>query len=256
MQTHIRFLTFLFCFLTLPLWSGCFYVLEAEKQRQETVRQNSLQQCSEYIKKIELSLHDYLDSNSMCFPPLYTVAQDGKPLHSWRVLLLPFLGEQDLYEKIRLDEPWDSNHNKQFHSRMPSVYQCPSNSRKGCCYSVIAGKGFVPDRSGQGRYIREFMGEFIGGTSNVIAIVEVKEPFNWMDPTADVDLEELLKGINSPRGRVSSFHTGGMNVGMFDGAVWFFPDSVETDVLRSLAEPADDKGIGVEYIWFLQSQKH
>ena len=47
-----------------------------------------------------------------CFPPAYSVDKDGRPLHSWRVLLLPYLDEEELYKQLRLDEPWDSPHNK------------------------------------------------------------------------------------------------------------------------------------------------
>lgn len=45
-------------------------------------------------------------------PPSHTVDADGKPLHSWRVLLLPYLGRKDLYDKLRLDEPWNSPFNR------------------------------------------------------------------------------------------------------------------------------------------------
>ncbi|MHB9078993.1 MAG: DUF1559 family PulG-like putative transporter [Pirellulaceae bacterium] len=59
-------------------------------------------------------------------PPAYTVNAEGQPLHSWRVLLLPYLGQQELYGKLRLDEPWDSEHNRQFQDAAPNIYQCPS----------------------------------------------------------------------------------------------------------------------------------
>jgi len=74
-------------------------------------------QCSSYSKGILLAFHNYSDTHG-ALPPLYTVDDEGKPLHSWRVLILPFLEQQDLYNQIRLDEPWDSEYNKQFHDRM------------------------------------------------------------------------------------------------------------------------------------------
>ena len=93
-------------------------------------------QCSSYSKGILLAFHNYSDTHG-ALPPLYTVDDEGKPLHSWRVLILPFLDQQDLYNQIRLDEPWDSEYNKQFHDRMFYYYQCHSSPQKGCSFSVI-----------------------------------------------------------------------------------------------------------------------
>ena len=66
--------------------------------------------CTNNIKQILLALHDYHDTCD-ALPPLYTVDEEGNPLHSWRVLILPFIGQQALYQQINLDEPWDSEHN-------------------------------------------------------------------------------------------------------------------------------------------------
>ena len=46
------------------------------------------------------------------FPPAYTADKDGKPLLSWRVLILPYVEQNELYKQFHLDEPWDSEHNK------------------------------------------------------------------------------------------------------------------------------------------------
>ncbi len=84
-------------------------------------------------------------------PPAYTVNATGKPLHSWRVLLLPYLGRQELYGKLRLDEPWDSEHNRQFQDAAPVLYQCPSAMLKPgqTTYSVVLGER-TAFRGGQG----------------------------------------------------------------------------------------------------------
>ena len=59
------------------------------------------------------------------FPPAYTTSKDGKPLLSWRVLILPYLEQEALYKEFHLDEPWDSPHNRTLIARMPAVYRCP-----------------------------------------------------------------------------------------------------------------------------------
>ena len=121
---------------------------------------------------------------------------------------------------------------------MPAIFQCPSNPNRGCCYVAIAGV-FVPGKEEGGLGSRidpataKSMSAITAGVTNTIAIIEVREPFNWMDPTADIDLAELLRGINAG-GRVGSFHSGGCNVGMLDGSVRFLPDSTDTTTLRSM----------------------
>ena len=189
-----------------------------------------------------LAFHTYADMTPQTYlPPLYSMNADGKPLHSWRVYLLPFLEQTALYDQIRLNEPWDSPHNKQFHDMMPAVFQCPDNPGKGCCYATISGV-LVPVKDGDWN-ARSTMVWSAKGTSNQILIVEVKEPFNWMDPTADITLDELAKGINKA-GRVGSFHPGGCNVGFGDGSVRFITDAVDGALLRALGDPRDGQGRG------------
>jgi hypothetical protein len=193
-------------------------------------------QCKNNIKQIILAFHNYYDTYSG-LPPLYTVDKDGKPLHSWRVLILPFMEQTALYQKIRHNEPWDSEYNKQFHNINIDVYRCPTNplaaqQNGSCCYSVIAGEGIIPAAKA-GEQTCGTLARIIDGTSNVFAVVEVKEPFCWMDPTADINLEELLKGINNKEGRVGGFHPEGINVGLFDGSVWLLQNSTPKDILKA-----------------------
>jgi hypothetical protein len=208
---------------------GVAMLLPAVQAAREAARR---MQCSNNIKQIMLAFHNYAANTTEVFlPPLYTVDANGKPLHSWRVHILPFVEEQALYEQIRLDEPWDSVHNRQFHDRMPAVFQCPSNPGKGCTYVAIEGV-LVPvpvkDMSK-----RSTLGWGAKGTSNQLVIAEVKEPFNWMNPTADVTVDELVKWVDG-EGRCGSFHPGSMLAGFGDGRVQTISNTVEKSILRAL----------------------
>lgn len=77
------------------------------------------------MKTIVIGLHDF-NKELKAFPALYSQDKDHKPLLSWRVHLLPFIGEADLYKEFRLDEPWDSDHNKALIPKMPKQYAHPS----------------------------------------------------------------------------------------------------------------------------------
>ena len=206
---------------------GVALLLPAVQAAREAARR---MQCTNQIKQIVLAMHNYHDVHD-AMPPLYTVDKNGKPLHSWRVLFLPYLEQQGLYQQIRLDEPWDSEHNRQFHNVRIPLYTCPSNSTNGCTYVGIAGEGFVPAKEA-GSKDRTFSA-ITDGMSNTLMIIEVKQGFCWMDPTADMTLDELVQGINAG-GRAGSFHTGGCNVGMFDGSVRFISNTIDRSVLRAL----------------------
>ena len=205
--------------------------------------------CQNNLRQIVLALHIYHDVRG-AFPPLYTVDAEGKPLYSWRVLILPFIEQPSLWDEIltasnNLTEPWDSENMRRFHDRMPAIFGCPSNPDAGAVYSVIAGEGFVPATIARAQAGRN-LGHITDGTSNTIAIIEVKEPFNWMDPTADITLEELLEGINAD-GRVGSNHPGGVNAALFDGSVRFFPNDIPMEVLRIWAMPNSGQTIPQEW---------
>jgi hypothetical protein len=202
-------------------------------------------QCTNHVIQIVLAFHSYADEHNGGLPPLYTVDADGKPLHSWRVLILPYMEQKELYDKIRLNEPWDSEYNQQFHNTKIDYYHCPSCPHKGkgkCNYSAIAGEEFavfVPAKkagemtAGKGLKIPD-------GRSNTWAIVEVKKPFCWMDPTADITLAELTKGVSADS-RLGSHHTNVFVVGVCDGSVRGIPHTVDTPTLEAWATTDDSQ---------------
>ena len=205
-------------------------------------------QCSNNMKQIALAFQNYHDKHGH-FPPAYSVDENGKPLHSWRVLILPYMEREQkaLYEKIRLDEPWDSEHNCQFHSQVPREFQCPSFShRETLLYPHRSSGPHVPSPSGSSYSViygaeAAFAGseptkreDMTGGTSNVIILVERRTPVNWMNPLSDMTFETASQGINVDTMGISSYHVGGANVALGDGSVRFIPDTIDNATLRAL----------------------
>src|SRR4249919_3311122 len=84
-------------------------------------------QCVNNLKQIGLAMHNYHDVKNG-LPPSAIVDKQGKPLLSWRVAILPYIEQQPLYDKFKLDEPWDSPNNKDLIQYMPSIYMCPSRA--------------------------------------------------------------------------------------------------------------------------------
>lgn len=87
-------------------------------------------QCSNNLKQIAFALQNY-ERDFGALPPAYTVDVDGKPLHSWRTLILPYIEQKPLYDRIDLSKPWDDPANQEaFDSRIPA-YDCPSRPNAG-----------------------------------------------------------------------------------------------------------------------------
>lgn len=93
--------------------------------------------CSNNLKMIGIGLLNYHDTYGE-FPPAYTVDDQGRPLHSWRTLILPFIEQNKLYESIDLTKPWDDPVNKLAMETQLRVFQCPSSSLKGNLTSYLA----------------------------------------------------------------------------------------------------------------------
>lgn len=92
------------------------------------------------LKKLAEAMKAYHEKNGR-FPAAASF-KDDKPLLSWRVHLLPFLGAEALYNEFHLDEPWDSDHNRKLQARIPEIYQTPGGPGEGkTCYLVAAGLG-------------------------------------------------------------------------------------------------------------------
>ena len=189
-------------------------------------------QCTNNIKQILLAIHNYHDAHR-CLVPYMTADATGKPLHSWRVLLLPYIEQGVLYEMIRLNEPWDSEHNKQFHDKMPSIYKCPTakgNMTGMTTYSVVVGKETAFDVPNS----KHTFAKLADGTSNTVCIVERKTPVCWMDPTQEITFAKACEGINASKDGLGSNHTKGMNFGLFDGSVSYISETVDAAVWRAM----------------------
>jgi hypothetical protein len=182
------------------------------------------------LKHILIAIHNYNDVHDQ-FPGNITDA-DGKPLLSWRVAILPYIGtgQKALYGQFRLDEPWDSEHNKKFLAVMPDVYQTgiePKGSTK-TYYQGFAGPGtvFEPKQ-------RLTFAHVPDGTANTLAVVEAGPPVEWTKP-ADIpyDPEKPLPKLELPFRNV-------LMVGVADGSALPLPPDLNETLLRWLVERAD-----------------
>ena len=185
-------------------------------------------QAMQHLKQVGMAMQNNHDVYKR-FPDAAIRAADGKPLLSWRVHILPFLGESALHKEFHLDEPWDSEHNRKLIERMPDEYRIAGGLAPGktCVVLPIGEETAWPE--GRGRAIREF----IDGTSNTILIVEADDEHAvvWTQP-ADLayDPAHPAAGLGH--------HGKGFLALSADGAVHFLPLDITPDTLRALLTPA------------------
>ncbi len=184
------------------------------------------------LKQIGLAAFNYESANGH-FPAQAITDDNGRPLLSWRVAILPYIEEGALYEEFHLNEPWDSPHNRALIERMPQVYastNVPQTTEQGLTfYRGISGDQgiFTVKPDGKGRRIAEIW----DGTSNTIMAGEAAEPVIWTKPEDipvpedPVRLIEIFGGEQRP---------GGANALFSDGSVRFLSEAIDPMVLRAI----------------------
>jgi len=188
--------------------------------------------CNCRLKQLGMALLNY-ESTYQCFPPAYLADASGKPMHSWRVLVLPYMELQEIYDQYDFNEPWDGPHNRKLATQIDNLFLCPESSGGANETNYVAVVG--PETGWHGAATITAR-DIHDGMSKTIAIVEViNSGINWLEPR-DMTFDQAMKGINPPGAglKISSNHGGGANVLFFDNHVSFLADDLSPEVLRSL----------------------
>ena len=166
-------------------------------------------------------------------PPAYVADKHGKPLYSWRVLLLPYLGHQDLYEQFRLDEPWNSEDNRQVGDLAIALFQCPARSDMKLPttnYLMVVGSHTISD----GPEARKIT-EITDGLTDTIMLVEVADSLVYWAQPEDLHFDELKFIINgNKRQEIGSYHQHGANVAFCDGSVRLLKKSTNPQLVKAM----------------------
>jgi len=191
--------------------------------------------CVGSLQQIGIALWNYHDTHQT-FPPAYFADADGGPMHSWRVILLPYFEEEGLkklYDDYDFNEPWNGPHNRKLADRMPYVYRCPSSEAPDQDTSYVA---IVGDEAGWPAPQCASARDITDGLSNTIALAEVANAgIQWMEPR-DLTFPQACLGINPPLSKmaISSNHTDGADCLFFDTSVHFLQNDIPVDLLRAL----------------------
>lgn len=215
------------------------------------------------LKQLGLAMHNFHDVYR-CFPPAVVYGPDGKPWHSWRVLILPMLEQKALYDRYRFDEPWNGPNNRKLLKEMPQVYRDPIHGEQDGSYythyAAVTGKNAVfpaagvrmkkkTDKPGEllpgkgGGRIRDIL----DGTSNTIMIGPVgpEQKIPWMKPE-DVVFTAKFPPLGKKGSFAVPYKSAGSPFGLFlfaDGSVHTLRADMDMKTLRNLLQRNDGNTI-------------
>lgn len=183
------------------------------------------------LKQIGLSMHNYHDTN-LRFPRANGDGGGRQTGLSWRVHLLPCLEEEALYKQFRLNEPWDSEHNKKLIPKMPRTYMVEGVKAAGktSIHLITGPKTMFPDDAKLGPFLRDIT----DGTSNTILAVQADPATatEWTKPGG------LPFDSKNPKGLLGRIPDSGVLVLLCDGAAKKMPSKVTEADFASYVTPA------------------
>jgi Protein of unknown function (DUF1559) len=190
------------------------------------------------LKQLLLALHNYHDTYGHM--PHDIRDKDGKPLLSWRVQILPFIEQDQIYKQFKLDEPWDSENNKKLIDKMPRTLRSPRQAealKDRTTYLAPQGKGLMWDEP-KGLKISQIT----DGTSNTIALVEADDEraVIWSKP------EDITIDPKNPIAGLLGHYVEGFQVALADGSVRFIKKSIDPMVLWAMFTRNGGEAIGLE----------
>ncbi len=184
------------------------------------------------LRQLGLAMHNY-QSVYRYYPQQAIHGKDGRPLLSWRVALLPYLSQTPLHRKFRLDEPWDSPHNKALLRYMPPVYMPaedrPENVPYTTFYQVFVGtNGPIGPMFEPSPRFRVGSAGCVDGGSSTLLIVEAGSAVPWTKP------EDLAYDPAKPLPALGGVFKEGTCAAFSDGSVKFLTRDIEEETIRAL----------------------
>ena len=193
------------------------------------------------LRQIALAMHNYHDANGK-FPGAASLSKEGKPLLSWRVHILPYIEQQQLYNQFHLDEPWDSEHNRPLIEKMPQIYLDPENpdlKKTGkTIYAVPVGEKSPFSVPGGVKFA-----SITDGTSNTIMTVTLpaESAVVWTRPDDwNFQVKDPAAGLLD--GKRTKFLTA-----FCDGSVRMLPADIDRQDLRRLVQMNDGEVLAKQY---------
>lgn len=209
-------------------------LLPATRRSREAARRT---QCRNNFKMLGTALHNY---HVVCdgFPIAYTQDDSGRRLHSWRMLIVPYIEASNLYDETDFSKPWDDPVNQLDPNREFRVFQCPSTilPTHHTIYLGLVGEEHVfhPDAC-------HTLTEITDGPSNTVMVAEAAtdNAVHWRSPQ-DMNADDFASLTDESQ----TAHNGGLQILMADGAVRFITLNTSPDLRKALTTIAAGDEVG------------
>ncbi len=190
--------------------------------------------CQNNMREIAQVILTYQNKNGR-LPPPYVADENGKPLYSWRVLILPYLERGDIAALWKFDEPRDSPNNKPLSDTYLDVFRCFSDVGDGTRkpltnYVAVVGPGTAWEEDAKLN-----TASFKDGAGNTLLLVEIADSdIHWAEPR-DLNFSKMAMTINPATGSgISSKHPGGTAAAFADKRITFIREDTMPNVLKAL----------------------
>lgn len=190
-------------------------------------------QSANNLKQLSLGMHNYHDVNKG-FPPAVIIGPNGDR-HSWRIAILPYIEQGQLYDQYRFDEPWDSANNTKVMKQMPAVFRHPNDpaGATNTRYLALTGPGTVFAKENEQATFRDIT----DGSSNTIMFLSGESNVPWTKPQdIEYDPEKNISMESLP-------FKDGFQASLFDGSVQFYPKDLDPKTLHLLIQANDGNPI-------------
>lgn len=177
------------------------------------------------MKHITIAHQNYLDTHYRRF---VSAGDKSRSQLSWRVRVLPYMAEEELYDEFHLNEPWDSEHNKKLIPRMPTKYVCPQVELPPgmTCYLAVTGAGTAFDDGKK----RPSLRDFTDGTSKTVLVVEADpdQAVIWTKP------DDWEFDPNDPVHGLGHVYARGFTVGFADSHTEIIPSGTSPAIIKAM----------------------
>lgn len=213
-------------FVALLMYGSYYAHQSVMRSQRETIMRA---QRARNLLALYVALVCYADDHGG-LPPAHTTNRAGRPMHTWRVLLLPYLGEKSLYSQINRNEPWDNTANRRLSGLMPEHYRSPLEAeRHGATTSYFAVLGSHAPWWSTG----DVKPWEAAGSDEIMLIELVGSKTPWMEPR-DLTLEQVLDILRPENGSGVGGRGGEVNYLTVSGKVRTIDPKIDRESLRKL----------------------
>jgi hypothetical protein len=189
-----------------------------------------------------LAVHNYASENG-CLPPAYLADSEGRPMHSWRVLLLPYMEQTQLFNAYNLSEPWNGPNNAKLAGQIGNAFRRPEATGDSVMTSFVAVVG--PQTPFPGARSLKF-DDIVDGTSSTIMFVEIANSnICWMEPR-DLSFDRMSFRVNDRNIACVGSPYGGARIALMNGSVREIKNTLPPEVLRALVTASGHETVDLD----------